>query len=501
MTDASASHYSHRVSDFESRAYEELDTTLRARRDSVLASCRQRVVQGLDVSLSIVEEEGRRRRRSERDALEARTASELRDRAADFETKVGVEMEKAAMRSGLMQRVKEIKEDNEKDMARVFGELAAALDAGAKKNLKDLEDGMRAKMREKEASLVAHGEGVVAEAMKRVSEGMAEGERADIIEIRRIGDEKRVEQYEKTRLEGLVAVEKALEAEKTRIRDKRERAVADLRQELQNRAVAELQELEDAMEEDLDTAETLMVESVRAGLEASISYARESVERRKAAGADDGVMENLRERLRIRQRKYVSDMPVLVATTRLRAVTKDAGGGPVALSDEDEDGDEGAQPTLKVRESGGGGTKLSLHTLKEKLDDLQQKFENAAGVLAKKNMEVKELRKEMKSVDEESYRLFYGAGGLFSDGDRSKDDSKAPAGDSIGYVENILEWSSKLILGLRFTPEDGHGGGGNDSSMIASFSHDGCLNCKRLYKENGELLREINQTTTTATLP
>ena len=256
LADQSASNYSSRVSSFEVRAQDEIGLALSRRRDSLLQECRHRVVKGVEVLLNLQEEEGERRRNADREQVSEGVRVELAKRVAEYERALGIATEREGMRKGLESRVEQIKADNDDEARRVFGELARALEVGAAKNVAELTGTIKAEMMEKEANLIAHGEGVVAEAMERISHEMADGERSDLLEIRREGDERRVEMFERTRLEGQIAVESAMDAERSRIRDRKEAAVEGLRSRLQGKAIADLTELEEAMDEDLRVADT-----------------------------------------------------------------------------------------------------------------------------------------------------------------------------------------------------------------------------------------------------
>ena len=73
------------------------------------------------------------------------------------------------LQQNLSLRVAAIEEENAKETSRVFGELAVALESGAKRNVDQLMEQLMNAREEKERHLAAHSERVVGEAMESLS--------------------------------------------------------------------------------------------------------------------------------------------------------------------------------------------------------------------------------------------------------------------------------------------------------------------------------------------
>ena len=91
------------------------------------------------------------------------------------------------------------------------------------------------------------------------SSQLLESERSELSEIRRKGEEERVELINKTRIEGTEALDRATALEKERIRKRREEKVNFLRASLQSKVMSDLSELQSALDSDLETASNLMI--------------------------------------------------------------------------------------------------------------------------------------------------------------------------------------------------------------------------------------------------
>ena len=99
---------------------------------------------------------------------------------------------------------------------------------------------------------------------------------------------------------------------------RRDLKVHELREELQNKTLSDLKELEDAMQSDLKTAENLMIDSVKEGLTNSLQHAVDEHSRRVVV--DENMIEDLTRRLREKQMRVVKELPGFMNSFRLRAI-------------------------------------------------------------------------------------------------------------------------------------------------------------------------------------
>jgi len=298
------------------RQIAQLQQALEAKRDEMIANSREDIYAQLEVALRTMEKSREGNETRFVNDAETLARAELERRLLSRERELRMEAAKRELNHNVQSRMQQISEDNRRETTRVFGELAQALEIGANKNLQALKETKTNERQTKEAHLIAHSEKVVGEAMEQLAGELLEAERVELNDIRTKSEADRVELMNRTRLDGSEALTRALEAEKTRLRNRKEDAVQELRREMQGQAMSELQELTEALDFDLKTAETLMIDSVKGGLTSSLQAASEEHTSRDVV--DQGVLEGLKRKLRVRQLALMKELPKFVEGNRLR---------------------------------------------------------------------------------------------------------------------------------------------------------------------------------------
>jgi len=126
-----------------------------------------------------------------------------------------------------------------------------------------------------------------------------------------------------------------------------------------------------------------------------------------------------------------------------------------------------------------GRTNLALHVLQEQYEKLEKRQEQVGRVLGDTGSEIRALRKELKSVDEDTYGLYYGGTGR-------ENPNMSTDGTKVDVIENILNHS------FRTVDRDAVGRGERVGEGDVENAPGTCQNCQKLYMMNGELLKEIN---------
>ncbi|GMH73336.1 hypothetical protein TrLO_g1010 [Triparma laevis f. longispina] len=397
------------------RQVEQLRRGLEGKRDEMVGLAREEKFKGLEVAVNLMG--GEQERKLKR-----------------------LVMARRELEQNLNRRLEEIGSENGKESERVFGELAVALEEGARRNVEQLVERFNNEREEKEKQLVAHSEKVVGEAMESLSAELLESERSELMDIRRKAEEDRVRVVNQTRIEGTEALDKAILTEKERIRKRRDDKITELRSELQSKTMRDLDELEEALRSDLNTAEKLMIDSVKTGLSSTLQRAASEHQSRAAVNKVD--VEDLVKLLKVKETKVITALPKFVRDARLRVkrFEKPDDGGLAEMVAEGK-----AWDALKALSD--------LH-----VGPLQERVESAMSSLQEITSENKSLRGDLKKLDRQVYEQAYG-------------------GDEFvfGLVQAGMDQLKK--------GEGGDGGGGKGKA---------CRKCEKLYRVNGELLREIN---------
>jgi hypothetical protein len=461
------------LKDHDGNQIEQLRLALDAKRDEMITNARDEIYAQLEVALRTMEMTREGSRESARLDADVKARAELERRLLVEERAMRMEIAKRELAQTVETRRAMIEETNNKEKVRVFGELAQALEVGATRNLDDLRSFKENETKTKEAHLVAHSEKVVNEAMEKLAGELLEAERIELHEIKSGAEEERVNLMSRTRLEGGDALVRAVETEKERLRKKKDDAVDDLRQELQRKAMDDLQELTDALESDLKSAEKLMVDSVKGGLASALQGATEEHAGRQVV--DEHMLETLQRKLKVRTLALVKEFPKFVEAYRLRVFGQVRGG---SAEFEMGEGDLNAME----EHVGAGRTGMALHVLQELYEKLGERQESVTGVLADVGVEIRALRKELKEVDADTYDLYYKGTGR-------ENPDESTGGTKIDVVANILADCFRTVD--RASVGRGERLGEDDVGIGESTSS--CLNCQKLYRMNGELLKEINE--------
>ncbi|GMH67630.1 hypothetical protein TrRE_jg1758 [Triparma retinervis] len=454
----------------------QLREALESKRDEMLVQQRDNIYAKLEVAVRSLEREHEHRMKNLKEEAELNARSEMTRRLEVKEKEFKLAMAEEELRESIELKIREISSENENEKSRVFGELAVALETGAKRNLEQLRERLESSVRTKENNLRLHSDKVVGEAMESLATEILDSERQELSEIKVRSEQHRVDSMNRTRSEGTTAIDDAVTREKERIRRRRDLRVHELREELQRRTMRDLKELEEAMRGDLKTAESLMIDSVKSGLAQTLQHAAE--EHGERVVVDDRMIEDLTRRLRERQMAVVKELPKFMNSFRLRAV------GETGIRSGSAEFSVGRGEMEEVEgEVGAGRTAMALNKLADKFGLLERRNEEAGRVLAKMVGETKSLKKELRQVDGEMYDKLYNKG-EFKTGATFLDDSAVV--DRKDVIENILDNTFKSMAANGGT-EDFVGAGGEGGGRKGA-----CRKCRKLYKVNGELLKEIN---------
>ena len=224
----------------EARQVKQLREALERKRDAMVEGKRVELYDQLELGLRALEKGRDGEIQAQRREAEEEAKAEGEREAEREEAEMREELAREELRRTVEARAKEIKTSNRAEAARVFGELATALEAGADRSLKELREAKEGERRAKEDHLCAHSEKVVGEAMERLAGSLLDGERSSLSSIAAEGGADRVSLSNKTRLAGTEAVARAVEKERGGIRERREGEVEGLRRELRERAGEEL---------------------------------------------------------------------------------------------------------------------------------------------------------------------------------------------------------------------------------------------------------------------
>ena len=453
----------------------QLREALESKRDEMLVQQRDNIYAKLEVAVRSLEREHHHRMKNLMEEAELNARSEMMSRLEIKEKEFKLMMATEELRESIEEKIREIKEENEKEKSRVFGELAVALENGAKRNIEQLKTRLETNLETKVNNLQMHTDKVVGEAMESLATEILDSERQELNEIKVQSEQQRVEAMNQTRNEGTKAIDDAVTKEKARVRRRRDLRVKELREELQRRTMADLQELEEAMQEDVKTAESLMIDSVKSGLAQTLQHAAE--EHGERVVVDEKMIEDLTRRLREKQMAVVKELPGFMNNFRLRAVGESgirSGSAEFSVNRGELEAVEGNM--------GAGRTAMALNKLAEKFELLEKRNEEASKALAKIVGETKSLKKTLRQVDEETYAKFYNKGD-FATGAKFLDDSTVVNKKDV--IDNILDNTFKTLAvngGFEDLAEERSGG----------VRKGACRKCKKLYKVNGELLKEIN---------
>jgi len=336
---------------------------------------------------------------------------------------------------------------------------------------------LKESLEEKKNNLITHGERVVWEAMESLRTEIRESERQELNEIKIRMEQERVDRMNKTRTEGTQALDRAVEQEKGRIRKRRDLHVHELREELQRKTTIDLNELQEALQKDLETAENLMIDSVKGGLASTLQHAADEHSGRVVV--DEKMIDDLTDKLRAKQMEVVKELPGFINRYRLRAVGEAGRRSGSAEFEVKRTVIEEIEGNMSA-----GKTALALNLLNDKYVLLEKRNDEASKLLASITSETHSLKKELKSVDEAIYSKFYNKG-EWQTGAKLLDDSTLV--NKRDAIDNILDNAFKALAtngGLgEFT------GGDQEGEAVKKGA---CRKCKKLYKVNGELLREIN---------
>eukprot|EP00519_Triparma_laevis_P004800 CAMPEP_0182505198 /NCGR_PEP_ID=MMETSP1321-20130603/18691_1 /TAXON_ID=91990 /ORGANISM="Bolidomonas sp., Strain RCC1657" /LENGTH=621 /DNA_ID=CAMNT_0024710697 /DNA_START=136 /DNA_END=1997 /DNA_ORIENTATION=- len=367
------------------RQVEQLKKGLHAKRDELIGLAREEKYKGLEVAINLMNSEHERKLKRMREDAEVIARAELMKRLERREREYRLLMAKRELEENLNRRVEEIGTENGKESERVFGELAVALEEGARRNVEQLVERFNNEREEKEKQLIGHSEKVVGEAMESLSAELLESERSELMDIRRRSEEERVRVVNQTRIEGTEALDKAIATEKERIRKRRDDKVTALRTELQNKTMRDLSELEEALRNDLETAEKLMIDSVKTGLSSTLQRAASEHQSRAAVTKVD--VEDLVKSLRAKQTKVVTALPKFVRDTRLR------------VKKFDKPSDAGLTEMVAAGKAWDALNSLSfLH-----VNPLQGRVDSSLQTLQELSVENKSLRSELKKLDRQVY--------------------------------------------------------------------------------------------------
>jgi len=277
-------------------ALKKLQRAMEAKRDQILADEKVRIEASLNLELKTMAHQHDIFRKGAEGDAEHFARAELKNMLAEKERTKRLELALVQTEQALLEQVEKIKSDNAKETQRVFGELAVALENGAKANINQLVDSITKAREEKEANLISHSEKLVSEAMESLASELLDVERTELHTLRVEAENGRLELLTKTRFEGVEAVAREVESEKIRLRARKTAVGDELRSALEETAENDLRELEEALQSDLEIAESLMLDSVRNGLVGSLQQAKEE----HAAGfpVDEGALEKLNAKLK-----------------------------------------------------------------------------------------------------------------------------------------------------------------------------------------------------------